>query len=60
MQTAKQIGAQYFDYTNQRTAFLGPDGSGIVTLIKEGKEFQVDSSKHSFAPQYSRSLTSRP
>lgn len=42
VQTAFEAGFQYFDYTNNRTAFKGPTGQGIVTLYNLGKEFQVD------------------
>lgn len=44
VQTAFQEGTQYFDFTNERAAFKNPDGSGVVTLWADGKEYGVDAS----------------
>lgn len=43
VQTIFQAGLQYFSVSTNRTAFKNPDGSGIVTLYNDQKEYQVDS-----------------
>mmetsp|Transcript_136938 Transcript_136938/g.193711 ORF Transcript_136938/g.193711 Transcript_136938/m.193711 type:complete len:264 (-) Transcript_136938:62-853(-) len=45
VQTAYALGQQFFDFTHKRSAFLGPDGSGVVTLFANGGEYAVDSNK---------------
>jgi hypothetical protein len=44
VQTIFQAGLQYFSVSTNRTAFKNPDGSGIVTLYNDQKEYAVDSS----------------
>lgn len=42
VQTAYASGYQYFDFTNNRTAFKNPDGTGVVSLYSDNKEYAVD------------------
>lgn len=42
VQTMFQPGIQYFDFQNNRTAFKQPDGSGVVSLYEDGKEYAVN------------------
>jgi len=42
IQTAYEIGRQYFAYTKNLTAMKAPDNSGVVTDFNAGKEYQVD------------------
>lgn len=42
VQTMFQPGIQYFDFQNNRTAFKNPDGSGVVSLYADKKEYAVN------------------
>eukprot|EP01084_Bolivina_argentea_P217214 368859_1 len=42
IQSAYSAGMMYWDTAGQRTAEKNPDGSGIVSLYADAKEYQVD------------------
>eukprot|EP01138_Halocafeteria_seosinensis_P006080 gb/GECG01006215.1/.p1 GENE.gb/GECG01006215.1/~~gb/GECG01006215.1/.p1 ORF type:complete len:316 (+),score=36.52 gb/GECG01006215.1/:1-948(+) len=43
IQTIYQASKEYFDYTHNRVANKNPDGSGVVSLMDDLKEYEVNS-----------------